>query len=690
MIDQATKDRILDAAQIEEVIGDFVSLRKKGANYWGICPFHQDKNPSMSVSPARGIFKCFACGKAGNVVSFVMEHEHKTYAEALRYLADKYHIEIQEKEESPEEIAHRMKYESLLVVTEYAQKFFSNVLWNDPMGQAVGLSYFRQRKFTDETIRKFGLGYSPVGHPTLSENALKEGYKEEYLVETGLSIKRDNGSLADRFFDRVIFPIYSISGRVIAFGGRTLKTDKSVAKYVNSPESEIYHKSNSLYGLYQAKNAIMRKDRCILVEGYADVISMHQSGIENVVASSGTSLTQGQIRLIKRFSSNITLLYDGDGAGIKAALRGTDLILEEGMSVKVVLIPDGADPDDFAKAHTTEEIEEFLTNNATDFITFKSDLLSKEMNADPLNRSKLIAEIIQSIAVIPDSILRNIYVKSLVDRFDLREDDVLAKIHEMREAKKRLDRMRDRQPFTPAAGRSQFSGDQGPQAGDDPGPSLEDEPEASAEGLESAPVEDAGMNNPYLAVQERELLYYLLKFGAYPIYTEKDMMLDDNRDNITVEQFIQKSLADDNLVFENTLLREMFDEYYRFIPSVRGENRPEEEYHTLQKRTETYFVRHENQQFLQTSLEILLEPHPLKVQVFKESLEPEEHRLGEIVPKAVGLYKLRIIEQMCVKISRQLADAEHRGDAEAQKNLCRQFQVLTKAKLHITKELNRV
>lgn len=682
MIDQATRDRILDAAQIEEVIGDFVSLRKKGANYWGICPFHQDKNPSMSVSPVRGIFKCFACGKAGNAVSFVMEHEHKTYAEALRYLADKYHIEIEEKEESPEEIAHRMKYESLLVVTEYAQKFFSDVLWNDPMGQAVGLSYFRQRKFTDETIRKFGLGYSPANRPSLSDDAIKKGYKEEYLVETGLCIKRDNGSLGDRFFDRVIFPIYSISGRVIAFGGRTLKTDKSVAKYVNSPESEIYFKSNSLYGLYQAKNSIIKKDRCILVEGYADVISMHQSGIENVVASSGTSLTQGQIRLIKRFTTNITLLYDGDGAGIKAALRGTDLILEEGMSVKVVLIPDGADPDDFAKAHTREEIEEFLSENASDFITFKSDLLSREMNADPLNRSKLIADIIQSIAVIPDSILRNIYVKSLVERFDLREDDVLAKIHELREAKKRLDRMRDRQPSAPDPNGNQSGGDPGPEAGDEP-------PAGQASEFESVGSGD-GMDNPYLAVQERELLYYLLKFGAYPFYTEKDLMADATRGNITVEDYIRNSLADDNLTFANTLLREMFDEYYRFIPSIRGANRPEEEYHKLQERTEAHFVRHENQQFLQTSLEILLEPHPLKVQVFKESIEPEEHRLGEVVPKAVGLYKLRIIEQMCVNISRQLADAEHRGDTEAQKAFARQFQVLTKAKLSIAKELNRV
>jgi len=677
MIDQETKQKILDTARIEEVIGDFVSLRKKGANYWGVCPFHQDKNPSMSVSPVRGIFKCFACGKVGNVVSFVMEHEHKTYAEAMHYLADKYHIEIKEKEESPEEIAHRMKYESLLVVTEYAQKFFSDVLWNDPMGQAIGLSYFRERKFTDETIRKFGLGYSPASHPRLAEDAIKKAYKEEYLVETGLCIKRDNGTLADRYFDRVIFPIYSISGRVIAFGGRTLKSDKSVAKYVNSPESAIYHKSDSLYGLFQAKSTIIKEDCCILVEGYADVISMHQSGIENVVASSGTSLTQGQISLIKRFTNNVILLYDGDGAGIKAALRGTDMILEEGMSVQVVLIPDGADPDDYAKSHTTVEIKEFLKENATDFIRFKSDLLSKEMNDSPLQRSKLIESIIQSISVIPDSILRNEYVKNLTERFNLREDDVIAKIRDMREAKRRMDRMRDRQPAAPSTG-------------DDPGPSAGDAPEMNPTPAEDATPTETPLEDPILAIQERELLYYLLKFGAYPIYTEEDMKLDAKHENIIVEEFIQKSLADDGLTFVNKVLREMYDEYYRFIPSVRGANRPQEKYQELQKRTEEYFVRHEDSQILQTSLDILLESNPLKIKVFRESIEPEEQKLGEVVPKAVGLYKLRVIEKMCKDISRQISDAEHNGTQEQQDALLKQFNLLTQAKLSMSKELKRL
>ena len=340
MIDRATVDRILDATRIEEVIGDFVSLRKRGANYLGLCPFHQDKNPSMSVSSTKGIFKCFACGKAGNAVSFLMEHEHMTYVEALRYLAKKYHIEIVEKEETPEEIEGRKRYESLLVVSEYAQKYYADVLWNTDVGRAIGLSYFHERKFTDETIRKFGLGYAASRPLTLCNKALRDGYKKEYLVDAGLCLEREgSGELYDRFFDRVMFPIHSISGRVIAFGGRTLKADKSVAKYVNSPQSEIYDKSRSLYGIFQAKNSIAKEDKCILVEGYADVISMHQAGVTNVVASSGTSLTVEQIRLIKRFTEKVTIIYDGDAAGIKAALRGIDLVLEEGLSVKVVLLP---------------------------------------------------------------------------------------------------------------------------------------------------------------------------------------------------------------------------------------------------------------------------------------------------------------------------------------------------------------
>ena len=377
MIPQETVNRILDAAQIVDVVGDFVTLKKRGANHIACCPFHNEKTPSFSVSASKGIYKCFGCGKSGTAVGFVMEHENMSFTEALKYLAKKYHIEVVEKEETAEEIAQRQKHESLMLVSEFAGKFFQESL-NTVEGQSIAWQYFKSRGLEDETIRKFGLGWAPLSRKALSEAARAAGYKEEFLVDAGVSIKYDDGRLVDRFYDRVMFPVHSVSGRIIAFGGRTLKTDKSVAKYVNSPESEIYVKSRSLYGIYFAKNEISRQDKCILVEGYLDVLSMHQLGITNVVASSGTSLTVEQIRLIRKFTNNITIIYDGDGAGIKAALRGIGLVLKEGLNVKIVLLPDGQDPDDFAKAHTLEEVQEHIARNEQDFINFKTDLLLGE------------------------------------------------------------------------------------------------------------------------------------------------------------------------------------------------------------------------------------------------------------------------------------------------------------------------
>jgi DNA primase len=411
MIPRDIVDRILDTAQIVDVVGDFVTLKKRGSNYTACCPFHNEKTPSFSVSATKGIYKCFGCGKSGTAVGFVMEHEHLSYTEALKYLAKKYNIEVIEKEESAEDIAKRQRHESLLLVSEFGGKFFQESL-GTPDGQAIAYQYFRSRGLQDETIRKYGLGWAPVSRKALSEAARAAGYKEEFLIETGLSIKYDDGRLVDRFFDRVIFPIHSVSGRVIAFGGRTLKTDKSVAKYVNSPETEIYVKSKSLYGIYFAKGEISKKDKCILVEGYLDVLSMHQLGITNVVASSGTSLTEDQIRLIHKFTDNITIIYDGDSAGIHAALRGTDMILKEGMNVKIILLPDGQDPDDFAKRHTLEEVEDYIARNEQDFISFKTDVLLKEAGNDPLKRAELINDISDTISVIPDAVVRAMYVRS--------------------------------------------------------------------------------------------------------------------------------------------------------------------------------------------------------------------------------------------------------------------------------------
>ena len=683
MIDRATVDKIMDAVRIEEVIGDFVSLRKRGANYLGLCPFHQDKNPSMSVSSTKGIFKCFACGKAGNAVTFLMEHEHLTYVEALRYLAKKYHIEIVEKEETAEEIAHRMRYESLLVVTDYAQKFYSDILWNTEIGKAIGLSYFHERKFSDETIRQFGLGYAASRPLTLCAKALKDGYKKEYLVDAGLCLEREGtGELYDRFFDRVIFPIHSISGRVIAFGGRTLKTDKSVAKYVNSPQSEIYDKSRSLYGIFQAKNAIAKNDKCILVEGYADVISMHQAGVTNVVASSGTSLTVEQIRLIKRFTDKITIIYDGDAAGIKAALRGIDLVLEEGLSVKVVLLPPEDDPDTFAKSHNLIEIQEYIEENEKDFISFKSDLLLEESERDPVRRAQVIRDIVQSVAMVPDPILRNIYVELVAEKFDQKTDSVLATIASVRRQKKALERSRRR--FEDQT-QSWQGGAQQPPVPEELIPA--DLPE-EGEDAGAVSVQPAGyvIRDKYLAVPERELTYYLVKFGEYPMHFEEDMYYgSESHGEITVSQYIRDALADDEIVFVNDLYRTIFDRYYSFAATL-----PQEDYEPRQQRMIRYFTTGEDQAVNKAVFDLILEEHPLTVKTYEESIPPEEQALGRTVPKSVLLYKLRITEEQCAATAKEISQAQKGGQQDTLRELVGRLQLLNTVKNRLSKELNRL
>ena len=683
MIDRATVDKIMDAVRIEEVIGDFVSLRKRGANYLGLCPFHQDKNPSMSVSSTKGIFKCFACGKAGNAVTFLMEHEHLTYVEALRYLAKKYHIEIVEKEETAEEIAHRMRYESLLVVTDYAQKFYSDILWNTEIGRAIGLSYFHERKFSDETIRQFGLGYAASRPLTLCAKALKDGYKKEYLVDAGLCLEREGtGELYDRFFDRVIFPIHSISGRVIAFGGRTLKTDKSVAKYVNSPQSEIYDKSRSLYGIFQAKNSIAREDKCILVEGYADVISMHQAGVTNVVASSGTSLTVEQIRLIKRFTDKVTIIYDGDAAGIKAALRGIDLVLEEGLSVKVVQLPPEDDPDTFAKSHSLIEIREYIEENEKDFISFKSDLLLEESERDPVRRAQVIRDIVQSVAMVPDPILRNIYVELVAEKFDQKTDSVLATIASVRRQKKALERSRRR--FEDQT-QSWQGGAQQPPVPEELIPA--DLPE-EGEDAGAVSVQPSGyvVRDKYLAVPERELTYYLVKFGEYPMHFEEDMYYgSESHGEITVSQYIRDALADDEIVFVNDLYRTIFDRYYSFAATL-----PQEDYEPRQQRMIRYFTTGEDQAVNKAVFDLILEEHPLTVKTYEESIPPEEQALGRTVPKSVLLYKLRITEEQCAATAKEITQAQKGGQQDTLRELVGRLQLLNTVKNRLSKELNRL
>ena len=672
MIDRSTVDRILDAVRIEEVVSDFVTLKKHGPNYVGLCPFHPDKNPSMSVSSTKGIFKCFSCGKAGNAIGFVMEHEHMTYPEALRYLAAKYHIEIKEKEESPEEIAHRMKYDSLLAVSEYAQKYYQDILWNNPNGRAIGLSYFHERQFTDETIRKFGLGYAANRPFTLAGDARGKGYKAEYLVDSGLCIQRDNGELADRFYDRVMFPIYSVSGRVIAFGGRTLRNDKTIAKYVNSPQTEIYDKSRSLYGLFQAKGAIAKADKCILVEGYADVISMHQSGICNVVASSGTSLTVEQIRLIKRFTNNITVIYDGDEPGIKAALRGTDLILEEGLNVKVVLLPPEDDPDSFAKAHSCDEVLDYIAQQECDFVTFKSDVLAKRMGTDPIAKARMINDIIDTISVIPDSILRSVYVEAVAERFSQNPDNIFQKIAEKRG--KKLEQERSRRP------REVMVPETTPPPEDEymPVENMPVEPE-----YDSVAEDDYSLTNTYLAVQERELVYYLLKFGSCVMHFE-DTIDGPVQEPVRVDDYIRDNLSYDEIVLENRLYREMYDDYFALVGTLQEEDVERQE------KILRHFTTHPVQQIVNQAVDFITEDHQVTVKAFLDALEPEEKKLSYLVPKSVTLYKSRITEQRCLNLAKMIARAQNEGDMARVNELITQLNALNQVKLFFAKELNRL
>lgn len=439
MIPKETVDKILETALIEEVVGDFVQLKRRGTSLIGNCPFHNEKTPSFHVSANKGIYKCFGCGKGGDSVRFIMDHEKASYPEALRYLANKYHIEIEEAPQSPEQQLADTRRESLFIVSAWAGKFFQQAMWETDAGKSIGLSYFKERGFRDDIIKKFELGYSPDEWDALTSKAIAEGHKEEFLETTGLAIRNDKGKLYDRFRGRVMFPIHSFTGRLIGFGGRTLKTDKNVPKYVNSPESEIYHKSNVLYGLFLAKKAIRDLDNCYLVEGYADVLSVHQAGIENVVASSGTSLTIEQIRLIGRFTKNVTILYDGDAAGIKASLRGLDMILEEGLNVKVVLFPDGHDPDSYAMLLGSSAFTNYIEHNRQDFILYKTTMLLKDAGTDPIKRSGVIREVVESIAKIPDSIKASVFIRECSSMMQIEERVLLVELNKMRSAKQKKD-----------------------------------------------------------------------------------------------------------------------------------------------------------------------------------------------------------------------------------------------------------
>ena len=553
-IDRETVQRILDTADIVEVVSDFVHLKKRGSNYIGLCPFHNERTPSFSVSKSKGICKCFSCGKGGSPINFIMELEQLSYNEALRYLAKKYNIEIQEHEMSQQEREEASARESMLAINDFAMQNFEQTMAETDDGRNIGLAYFRERGLSDAMIKRFHLGYSLDKRDDLYQTAIKKGFNENYLIDTGLCYRTERGSVQDRFRGRVIYPVFTVSGKVIAFGGRTLRKDKDVAKYVNSPESIIYKKSNELYGLYQAKQAIVKKDKCILVEGYMDVISMHQSGVENVVASSGTSLTEGQIRLIHRFTENVTVIYDSDPAGIKASLRGIDLLLAEGLNIKVMLLPDGDDPDSFAQSHSSSEVEEYLANHEQDFISFKTKILLEGLENDPMARSKAIQNIVRSISVIPDQITRTVYIGECARSMGIDE-----KVLTLRVAKEIADRA-EREAAEKLRRRNREAAGLPPEPEDsteietpEPPTPATITPRASSDNSSSSVV-----RAQYLHQYEIEILRYAIRYGMatmcqYPLE-------DGTLASMSVIEYINQELLSDEIAFSNPDLRIAFEQ----------------------------------------------------------------------------------------------------------------------------------
>ncbi len=588
-IDRETVQKILDTADIVDVVSDFVTLKRRGANYIGLCPFHNERTPSFSVSKSKGICKCFSCGKGGSPVNFIMEHEKMSFNEALRYLARKYNIEIKERELSDSEREEESDRENMFNVNEFALSHFENNLSNTDEGRDIGYSYFRERGISDTAIKRFRLGYSIERGNELLRQARERGYNEKYLIDTGLVVRRDDGTLYDRFKGRVIYPVHTISGKVVAFGGRTLRNDKKMAKYINSPESVIYSKSRELYGLYQAKKSISEKDKCILVEGYMDVISMSQSGIENVVASSGTSLTQGQIRLIHRFTSNVTLIYDSDPAGIKASLRGIDMLLAEGLNMKVVLLPDGDDPDSFAQSHSATEVEEYIAAHETDFIRFKTDILLKDAANDPIARSKAISDIVRSISVIPDDIVRSLYVKECSRTLDIDEKVLLLQIKKnITERAEQLAQQNMRDKARASLGETATEATAQPQS-----------PETAAGADRQTPQQataDAAYANPAFMQSDRsraatltpfeyDIARYIVRYGMVELPTIDD---DNQPANIRVIDYIMQEFAFDNISFSNPIYNRLVKECRELIDTDWESDRAAAEEHSLQQRQEQW------------------------------------------------------------------------------------------------------
>ena len=637
MIDQATIDRIMDAAQIVDVVSEFVTLRRRGVNYIGLCPFHNEKTPSFSVSPAKGLCKCFSCGKGGNAVHFIMEHEQLSYYEALKWLAKKYGIEVKERELSDEEKQAQSVRESLFLVNDFANKYFQDILHNHSDGQAIGMSYFRQRGFRDDIIRKFQLGFSTEGRDALAQEAKRRGFNTDYLVKTGLCYTRDDGQLRDRFWGRVMFPVHTLSGKVVAFGGRVLKTDSKVAKYVNSPESEIYHKSHELYGIYFAKQAIVKQDKCFLVEGYTDVISMHQAGVENVVASSGTSLTSGQIRMIHRFTNNITVLYDGDMAGIKASIRGIDMLLEEGMNIKVMLLPDGDDPDSFARKHNATEFQEYIAAHEVDFIRFKTNLLMSDAAGDPFKRATLIADIVKSISVIPEAIVRSEYIKECSQMLHVEEKILVAEVAKLKKEK------------TPAPQGEKSTNDaQGAgitgTAESAQGENLENAEATTAQASSSNWSPDRGPLYP----KELLIVQQLIRYGEKIIFQEKDE--EGNMETMRVAEFVTADLQQDELTLTTPLFAQLLQELMQHL---------DDEGFTAER----YFITHANPEYSKLAADLAEDKYQLsKYHSKTQTIVNEADRLHEVVPRLLIDYKMAIVEIELKETMSQLRQPAIMGD----------------------------
>ena len=646
MIDRATIERILDAAQIVDVVQEFVPLKKRGVNYLGLCPFHNEKTPSFTVSPSKEIFKCFGCGKVGNSVNFVMEHEHLTYPEALKYLAKKYHIEVIEKELSAEEIEKQNERESLLVVTAYAARQFTENLFQTDEGISVGLTYFKERGFRQNILKKFEVGYSFERRDAFSKKALEDGYKQDFLTKTGLTIQHED-RIFDRFSGRVMFPIHSLSGQVLGFGGRILKPDPKNAKYLNSPESEIYHKSRILYGIYQARKAITQEDRCYLVEGYTDVMSLHEASIENVVASSGTSLTQEQVRLIKRFTQNITILYDGDAAGIKASIRGIDLVLEEGMNVKIVLLPDGEDPDSYSKKVSNEEFIKYLKEKETDFIRFKTQLLLSEANNDPVRKANLIRDIVKSIAVIPETITRTVYMKECSVVLEISESVLYHEVNKLRQQKS----FQERNKYP------------GPESLPVPPPQL----------IKQVQLKTISYYS------EKEIIRLLLKFGSEEF--ERKLRSEDGKEEIsTISDYIVKEITSDDLEFDDRICARIFDDFRFHVE------------HGLFP-GDKHFVKHEDPEISSLSADLLADSHELS-RIWKDKqtfVETEEMKLKEIVPDAILKFKSDKIMARRKEIMTLLEEAVRTNDSEKILSLQKRYNNLSVALGLISRKLgNRI